>query len=217
MLCSDRACRLIKASLLSKCHTVSQCTNKCDFFHANNKTTGFPMPICSKRSYLQNSCTKFHPDRKINVGDMDRNLFRPLSKRWLSLYRFQEIYRQYLFVTTCSQLYPKRKKNVASEMTIYLSPEVKYDCHCTTHETRDDLLNDSVCLVCRILLKLKKKKIRKQQSFLYTSKLSLPWPPRLSQNSKLLNGITWWYIYRIKPKLENKCGRLGYNFIYACN
>jgi hypothetical protein len=46
------------------------------------------------------------------------------------------------------------------------------------------------------------RKIRKSQSFLYTLKLSMPWPLQLSQNSELLSGITRWFVYRIKPKLE---------------
>jgi hypothetical protein len=75
-----RAHRSIKASVLSKCHTISRCTTKCEFFYANNKTAAFPMPIFSKRYYLQNSSTKLHLGRKINVGDMDRNYFRFLSK-----------------------------------------------------------------------------------------------------------------------------------------
>jgi hypothetical protein len=51
-------------------------------------------------------------------------------------------------------------------MTIYLSPEVKYDYHCTTRETCDDPLSGSGCLLCRILLKLEEKLENSKVSFI---------------------------------------------------
>jgi hypothetical protein len=44
----------------------------------------------TQQHYVQKSYAEFNPHPTINVGNIDRNLFTPLRKLWLSICRFQE-------------------------------------------------------------------------------------------------------------------------------
>ena len=84
---------LPRHSLLSKCHTASQYTNKCNFIYNCKKSTVVPAPSCTELTnaqwhYMTISHTLFHPNQSRNTKIMGTNSFIFVSKVSLSLHQF---------------------------------------------------------------------------------------------------------------------------------
>lgn len=72
------------------CSTTWRYARKCNFIHAQNKSTDFPDPIFmkptkSQQHYVQICCNEFHQNRTLNVDSTDKNA---RSKVCPSLQRF---------------------------------------------------------------------------------------------------------------------------------
>jgi hypothetical protein len=58
--------------------------SKCNFSYNHKKGMAFP----GLQMFNITVCTKLHPNQMINVANMHKNSFMPLSKVWLSLTQF---------------------------------------------------------------------------------------------------------------------------------
>jgi hypothetical protein len=79
-------------SLLSKCHIVWWYMYIYNFIYTPKESMSFSELIFMKITMLNSkTCiylnAEFHPDDKINVESIDRNLFTSVSKAWLSAHQ----------------------------------------------------------------------------------------------------------------------------------